>query len=527
MANETTLTGDQVISNLRGAGYNTVDMANQARINTNQTSANVPSPSSLGSSPINSDMLAPTKSITPVATPTPTETPALLGTVDAQAKAYTNSVIKDDEVAATKAAKESSMKALTEKVTAAPGTTALTATEYDTAGVDKKKSELNTINNQITAEQVALQRKLEKIDKNEQGKIMSALNADKRNAEVESARRQADLSVIALAKQNDYYGAKEVADRKVTAMLEDQKKELEALQFTYNENKESFTKAEQRQFETNQAERTRLLAKEETELKAINDRAIKALENGAPTDLVRSIQNAKTEKEAIQIGAAFMASPQYTFKTLSDGRDVMLDKQGNIVKVVSGAPLSKEDKEKLAAIETSKKQIPVLEDKLTQIDKLLADDSGLNGAVGPNFLYRLSDPSNLITSARQNFISGVSQLTSRETLDTLLNLKKAGGTLGALSEKELEILNSAASKINSWAITEKDDAGNIRVKGYNISEKLFKEELAIIRKLTERAINEANGTTLSNTELLNTIPPSTVSNKDFFNSISGSISPTI
>lgn len=102
----------------------------------------------------------------------------------------------------------------------------------------------------------------------------------------------------------------------------------------------------------------------------------------------------------------------------------------------------------------------------------LISNSALNGAVGPNALSRLA-PWQSITGAKSNFLAGVQQLTSQLTLDSLIRAKAAGATFGALSEGELNILSGSASKLNSWAI--KDKNGN--VIGYNTSEKSFKAEL--------------------------------------------------
>jgi hypothetical protein len=122
---------------------------------------------------------------------------------------------------------------------------------------------------------------------------------------------------------------------------------------------------------------------------------------------------------------------------------------------------------------------------LTLVNGLITKVGDAN-AVGPNALSRMN-LSNWFTGEKGDFIAGVQQLTSQETLNQLLTLKKAGGTLGALSEKELQTLQSSATKINSWAIKDKD--GN--VKGYNTTEASFKTELERIQTLTVKALQEA------------------------------------
>lgn len=115
---------------------------------------------------------------------------------------------------------------------------------------------------------------------------------------------------------------------------------------------------------------------------------------------------------------------------------------------------------------------------------------GERGVVGPNKLARSGILSfNTFTGNQQDFIASVNQLTNQETLTSLLNLKKAGGTLGALNKDEGDMLKQAATKINSWAIKDKD--GNIT--GYNTTEKSFNKEIATIERLTKKAITDAGG----------------------------------
>ena len=133
--------------------------------------------------------------------------------------------------------------------------------------------------------------------------------------------------------------------------------------------------------------------------------------------------------------------------------------------------------------------IAVLQDKVNTIDNLIKS-KGLNAAVGTiPLLGRPAFSIANITGEKQNFIAGVQQLVSKDTLDTLINLKKAGGTLGALSDQERIMLQSAASKIGTWAVKDK----NSNVVGYNTSATYFKQELENIKKLTQRALNAVNG----------------------------------
>jgi len=104
----------------------------------------------------------------------------------------------------------------------------------------------------------------------------------------------------------------------------------------------------------------------------------------------------------------------------------------------------------------------------------LLTDKNIRSAVGPTLLGRLVGRGyDVLTGGRQNFIASVEQIRSNLNLEALIGAKARGATFGALSDQELQVLASSASKIGSWAM--KDKNGN--VTGYNASEKDFKREL--------------------------------------------------
>lgn len=139
---------------------------------------------------------------------------------------------------------------------------------------------------------------------------------------------------------------------------------------------------------------------------------------------------------------------------------------------------------------------------ITNVSDLLKGGSGMDSAVGTNFLSRtpsstgwsapiknflktlvkvpltlgigtVKDAWAGMTGTKQNFIAGTEQLKSQLSLDSLINAKKQGATFGALSDTEMNILSRSASKIGSWEV--KDNDGNIT--GYNTTQKAFKAEL--------------------------------------------------
>jgi hypothetical protein len=261
--------------------------------------------SNLKSNTITSASLAPAAPMAVTQPKTPIEGDGLAGSIDSMAQTYANSIVDPASLARSRTGRDTSRDALATAISNRSTKSGLEDTVYSQE-VDAARSDLEDINNQILSEQRALQNKERAIEKNMRGATAEGINQEIRSAQKDSYQIQADLSIIQLARQNKYSSAKEIADRKVTALLEDEANEIQALQFTYNENKEQFTKDEQRQFETQQAERVRLLQDKAQELTRVNDLAIDALRNGAPTDVVRKMQQAQTAADAISVGGTWV-----------------------------------------------------------------------------------------------------------------------------------------------------------------------------------------------------------------------------
>lgn len=168
-------------------------------------------------------------------------------------------------------------------------------------------------------------------------------------------------------------------------------------------------------------------------------------------------------------------------------------------------PTAAEKAKITAALKSSKESIPIMQDKIKDVDSLLASE-GLNTRVGPSILARTprdmhgvggkastiigisglaEDAHDKLTGAGQDFAGGVHRLISGLTLQSLIDAKARGATFGALSEGELNILANSASQLNDWEL--KDVKGN-GVGIWNIDEKSFTKELRRIQDLTKRAL---------------------------------------
>jgi hypothetical protein len=253
-----------------------------------------------------------TTPVTPLKTKnvaTPTISSGILASVDGinqQAQANTAGLVDTSNLGTLQANNIALQTRITDLLNTQQGTAQLTADEYANQGVNKAQTELNDINAQINSKTLAYRRQIEKRQKNLEGSFGGAVEADVANIERVAASELADLSVIQLAKQNNYSAAKEIADRSVQAKLEQQKNELDALQFFYTENKEELNKKDDRQFQTLIAERTRLLEEQENSLNRKNEYVLESLKNGAPANIVQAMQSAATPEQALEIGGSYI-----------------------------------------------------------------------------------------------------------------------------------------------------------------------------------------------------------------------------
>jgi LysM repeat protein len=167
-----------------------------------------------------------------------------------------------------------SRDALTQAMNSFMGSSELADKAYAKT-VDPAQKELADITNQITAEQTANRHQIEALKNAPQGFIGQGLQNRVNDLNTSSLLRQADLSVIQLAKQGAYDSAKAIADRAVDVAVEQQKNKIAALQLTYEDNKDLFTKAEQRAFESAQADRNRTLDEQTYEQRAKYDQLLK------------------------------------------------------------------------------------------------------------------------------------------------------------------------------------------------------------------------------------------------------------
>lgn len=175
-------------------------------------------------------------------------------------------------------------------------------------------------------------------------------------------------------------------------------------------------------------------------------------------------------------------------KTSKAQRDKIIKETGEI-----GKPSEADIKADKEAKKVAEGVVTKATEQISQITKLLNHGS-LQAAVGPSLLKPFAR-AGFQGGGKGDFIAGVKLLTSGGTLQTLLDLKQAGGTLGALSDGERQMLEQAFSKISTWEV--KDEGV---VVGYNTTEANFKKELDRIKTLANKAITKAGENLISSEE---------------------------
>lgn len=203
------------------------------------------------------------------------------------------------------------------------GQTELTDTVYSTTNdlgttVDETGKKLRNVNNQINAIDIGTNEQIKRIT------AQTGLSETQKNTEINNINRiasssKADLYIDKLMAQGDYDSAKTIADRKVSMLMEQDKMEYDKLLFDYNENKDLFTKSEQRQFELMASNRKAEMDKKVADATSFEKTKI---------DLQKSMAEQKAPP-AIQAAVAQIASDYNAGKlTASEAQSKMISAAG-------------------------------------------------------------------------------------------------------------------------------------------------------------------------------------------------------
>lgn len=165
-------------------------------------------------------------------------------------------------------------------------------------GLDKKSQSLTDATNKLEASQRAQLNELRALDGQGLTDVQKTPQAKEINRRY--AFEQADLALIQSAANRDLATAQSIVDRKIELQLEPLKNKLEYAKFFYNENKDLFTKAEDRAFQakTKQLDREYETQKEFEQRKG--QQQLQALKDGN-FGLYKALSGATNDKDIANI----------------------------------------------------------------------------------------------------------------------------------------------------------------------------------------------------------------------------------
>lgn len=352
------------------------------------------------------------------------------------------------------------------------------------------------------------------------------------------AFEQADLAIAYDVANRNFANAQSTVDRKIQLTLEPLQTKYDFQKTFYENNREAFTKAEDRQFQQMIDKSKRELDRQEKNGDAIKEWSGVAIKAGQGS-LAKELSSLDPSSETFNddLGAIISRIEDPTMKLDIELKRAELAYKQRQAELL-GEPTAAEKKATAAALKEAKSSVPVMKDKIAIIDSLTSH-SGLNTRVGTSILSRkakgllgsagktltvvgipgqlFGDVPDKFSGAGQDFAGGVHKLVGGLTLQSLIDAKARGATFGALSEGELNILANSASAINDWEFKDSNGKG---IGIWNIDEASFKRELNTIKTLTNRALS-LSGNLISDDEdaLLDSTFSSqnTATTSDYFN----------
>ena len=316
------------------------------------------------------------------------------------------------------------------------------------------------------------------------------------------------LSAIAQTLQGNVALAQQQANRAVELEFAPKVAQLEFLKTAYSINKDALERYDKKRADAlgiMLGERDRILNEQKEKANKLFDIRMEAAKYGIDSKTQQLLENEKDPNRALTIASRSLGEE---FRQKQEEKQFQRDlqtatynlsvekfredaRQFNLEYALNQQKFNNDkfkNNQNLNPVATAEVTSEILQDKISLIDSLLSS-TGLKGSVGVYPIGRFT-PFAIDKAARAEFSAGVTQLVNKETIDTLVNLKARGGTLGALSDQERILLQSAATKIGSWEIRDKNNIGTGR---YRVSEEDFKKELNRIKDLAIKAKARALG----------------------------------
>lgn len=190
----------------------------------------------------------------------------------------------------------------------APTKAELTNEQYTDKGIDVLDQQLSELDAQLLQEKTSLARQTEQIQTTA-GLTKGQVDQQVSDLQRRSLRKQADIVIQQYALQGRYDSAKAAADRAVDALYKQGQQRLDILGAIYSRNKELFDKAEQRAFESAQADRQAQLDQEKEDRNLIYQTGLTVGQNGGSRELMQRVFNAENPQEAMVAAGQYLSDP--------------------------------------------------------------------------------------------------------------------------------------------------------------------------------------------------------------------------
>jgi hypothetical protein len=364
-------------------------------------------------------------------------------------------------------------------------------------GLNEQLTQLSELNKQIASKSAQYQQAI--IENQGRNTLTSQIAGREGQLKRQMAVEIGGLTAMAEAMQGNIDMARSIIKDTVALEYEDKQNQLNTLLQQLEWNREDMTKEEQKQAAKMEADAKAQQAQLEIAQKnreQIMEIAAQAAGKGADFNTLQQMLTAESPEDALLMSGGYLATPsELEMYQAKKEIDAMYD-AGKMTELEMYEAKKAIDegftRQKTQAADTAQAQNIIFDanNKLQTIDSVLAvfdggssSIVGTGAGIGPGIKNLWED----ITGENQRLLASVEQLISQETMKTLTDLKAAGGTLGALSEKELEMLQGAATKLNTYAI--KDVNG--KIVGFNVPESTFVAEINKMREATQRMKDKA------------------------------------
>ena len=344
--------------------------------------------------------------------------------------------------------------------------------EYYKEEVNPSKKALTEINTELTNKTVAYKRQIEQIRENKSGMFGGAVEAEVGRIERQANQDLANISLRQMAAQGRWADAKEVADRAVSAAVEEQGQKIEARKFAHNSLKDDLTKAEERRFQLITQEMERQYNQQKEDVKTIKDMSIEASQNGAPDSVMKAILDTTSSSDAMRLAAPYIGKLEREQQAFNQGiqRSQLAISQGNLDLARQKYNDDKNantagDPKVVQQVQSAGKQLDNSIDAISKVISKVEKNQGFKAAVGTGFRKFLGGipgvPNNIFTTGtkKADFETEIERLKGALTLPALESMRG----LGAMSEVEFNTVRSSISSLNT-----------------NMTEVAFKEELGRI-----------------------------------------------